>query len=333
MDETEKTARDVISDDQRAIADYFASDSYRAAKLERVATRSIDDHPLLSVAMLLIGLLIACSVGAVIVLKMIEKMDAAPPFATAILLIDFMIFPITTVMTFSIVIAFFWHGPLWRRVLVSMSIVVPGIMVFLGLSKMVMEFGVQEFVINVSAAFFGVFVGASATTILVEMFSPFTLMAGHHVDQKKFAPTSLRAFFELTIFCAIIFVAVSIFSDGDLLIVTFVAAIWSTLLAISAIASVIAFLNDDQPSRAALIIAGIGCALPSFFMTGANAMGGFGWAINVVNFVSVAMFSLIGVAIQAAFLAVGIRIVRSQGCVCVNRRKNQIGGSMRAESG
>lgn len=325
MDEMTNANDDSLSDDQRAVAEYFASDSFREAKLNSVANRAIDDYPLLTVSIVLFGLLTACSVWAVAMLKVIENVRSAPSFPVGILMTDAMVFPISTVMTFAVTIAIFWRGPLWRRVLVSLSIIVPAMLVLFGLVRMAFDNIDSEVNFGLGSGFFGLFVGASVTTVLFEMFSSFTLMEGDQVGKTKLAPTNLRAFFELTIFFAIIFVGISIFPDDRHWIVILCSAGWSALLAKSVIALCIAFLNDQKASKVALFVSTIGCTLSSFIWTASAAIGGFSWSINFTNFLFVASLTLIGVAIQVAFLSLGIRIVRSHGCVCVNRRKIEIG--------
>lgn len=309
------------NEDQLAIAEYFNSDFFRNSKRDPVAVRALDDYPLFIVSVVLCGLLSGCGIWAVAMLKMIERTTSVPSFTKAILLTDAMVYPISTMFTIAVTVALFWRGSLWRRTLVSLSIIAPAMLIFFGLARQSFDFVEKEFVLNLTAWFFGLFVGAGATTVLFRMFSPYTLLEHACIDQVKLSPTNLFAFFELTIFFAIIFVAVSIFSEDSLLLVTVGCAAWSCSVATSVIALFIAFLNDKKVSKTALVVAIIGCTLPSFFWTGASAMGGFGWSINLVNFVSIALLALIGLAIQIGFFALCIRVLHSHGCVCVNRRK------------
>jgi hypothetical protein len=324
MDEPEPVVRESVTEDQLAITEYFASDLFRETKLDAAAYRQLDDGGVVLVAGILFGLLTLCAVWTTGVLFSLQNLNAMPALLPMMVYIDVCVYPIGIGNAFTVALMMFWRGNILWRVLLALAITVPAAGVFLAMATLVLEYVDNDFYLGVIACLIGVFVGAGTTAVLFELFSPYTLLESSHGEHVSSNATNLRSLFELTLLFALIFVTVSAFvGDENLWMPMMVCAIWSVLITIGTLATLIACLRDDAASPVTWIVAAVGCVVPSLVFTSGYAMTAFGWQLSSQDVVSIVLASGIGVILNAAMLALCVPVPRRCGWMCVNRRRTQ----------
>ncbi len=309
-----------LTDDQRAVADYFASDAYKEVRLSSPADRTFDQIPIIVTLFVFSCLLAVCGVWMACVIKLLGTGTGPPAMPVMMLIVGFGFCPAPIVFSFCVAIATLWRGSVWLRVLMGMVMTVPAALAYYAAMDVAIGNLDSNFYLYTSAALFGQFVGGGGTAILFQMFSRYTLTESSSTELSTLKPTNLRSFFELTIFFAIAFVIASAFDGDQLPIVTFSAAVWGFAATLGVIRLLITFLQIAPASKLGLIAAAVACYLPSFAITGLFAFGAQGWQLSLQNFAWVAVHSIICFASVVIVVAACVTLLRRCGWMLVDER-------------
>lgn len=326
-----------LSDDQRAIAEYFESSAYRRSSREAIMDRDhgwvLDaiwlDHdvvPSTSFCWGVLGLLGILALFAFLTpleIKLVEELfiTGRPQYVMMTIIYQTLLFPPAIAFSFATVAPMFWYGSIVFRFGVATAMVLPGCLCFYTAFSIVEGFNNgNDFWLGFACVMFAHFLTAGAIALTIQMWSPWAL--SHARPRDAPLPTlGTRSLMELTVIAAVGFALIMSFDSTPYLegIVFFVALGFLSSLAV--IGALIAFLRDGARNyRAAMISAalafGSACLLTGFF-----AVMEYGWESLIYDGPLVIAVSIYGAVLICAVMWLCIWWLRGCGWVCLNRRE------------
>ena len=328
------TAESSLSDDQKAVIDYFASPAYhRGTQVSAVAPVQrwtldalwMGDQrlsPSLSFWLGLAGLNVILLVFAVMMPTALHgvqtTLNRSPGYVATMLLLQTIVFPPIIAFSFATVTPMFWYGSVVVRTLAGAVMVLPACFVFYLTLSFLEGRPVDDFWFGFCGVMFAQFLTVGTVALIVQMWSPWTLSHARAAGT-PLPPLGLRAMMELTGVAAVgcaIFLSVD---TADILEGLMFFTGVGLLSSVAVIGVMIGFLRSENRS---LLAAGISvvCAFATAFMLAAFfAVAEFGWDGLSYDFVLVAAVSLYGTAIICGVMWLCLWWLRNCGWQCVSR--------------
>ena len=216
----------------------------------------------------------------------------------------------------------FWYGSVFLRFAMASFAVLPGCFAFVVLVS-IFESGGNDFWLEFFAVMFAYFITASAISLGVQLWSPWTMT--HAREGSPVAPqTGTRSMLELTAIAAIgcaILGAIDLepVMEGVLFFTSF-----ALLAAIAIISLLIIALGETERKRLAVIIAAGSAFVGAALVNGFFAVMEYDWYALTTEFLLIGAVSLYGLVVIGALLALCIGWLRYCGWTCVNRRKQRV---------
>lgn len=325
------------SEDQRAVAEYFASELYQQAN-RRVHDSSPgharcpnDIHwggrseASRSFVGGLAGLATATVVLAImfpIGMEVIENVFVQRPhFVLMTAILQTLFFPVIIGVAFATVVPMFWYGSIWLRCTTAMVLVLPSCLAF-GVTfwSLQMNRSPASFISDTSVVLFSYFMTASTTSLAVQLFTPWTLCHARG-SEKPLPPTGLRSLMELILLAAIGFaILMSIHAENLFWGMMFFSGL-GTLASASIILLLIVFLRSPRRRSKSGTLATVLLAIAAAWMlNGFFAALEFGRDALWNEFFLIMATSVYGAVIICSTMAMYLWWLRSWGWQCVDRR-------------
>jgi hypothetical protein len=338
MNEQPNTTGAMLSEDQRAIAEYFASATYRRRSTAPTHTPDqawvLDsvmlDHDVVPTTSLcwgllgLIGILAFFGFLMPLEIKLVEEFfnTGRPMFAMQSILFQTLLFPPAISFSFATVTPMFWYGSIVLRFAIAALMVFPGCVAFYLAASWADEFSSHDFWMGFACVMFAHFLTAGTIALTIQMWSPWAL--SHARPRGAPLPAlGTRAMMELTVIAAVGFaVIVSIdsskYTDG---IIFF--AVLGCLSSLAVISALIAFLREGSRNYHSAIISAVLAFGSACLLTGFLAVVEFGWQSLIYEAPFVAAVSLYGAVLICAIMWLCLWWLRSCGWSCINRRESK----------
>jgi hypothetical protein len=348
MESDLKPVEHALSEDQKAVNEYFASKSYqepgrrhRRALKPQAFPRAPGDlsgyglpryraddwldaglTPAASFVLGLVGLnfilLITACVPPIAIHLMNQMVSPRDGFFMMMAFIQTIMFPPLISFSFATVTPMFWYGRVWIRFAVGILMVLPGCFAFFALITQLEGNQGDDFLFAFSGVMFTQFLVAGTVALLVQMWSPWTLTHQRRA-RTPLPPLGTLAILELTGVAAL---GCAVFMwdgfGGILEGILFFAGI-GALSSLAVIAVQIAFLRDDRRNLVSAVI-GFAAALGmAALMCGFFAIAEFGWASVTQDLPFITMASAYGAVVISAVLWLCVYWLRFCGWRCVNR--------------
>ena len=322
-----------LSEDQIAVAEYFASDRYQRSKVSKDPTRQpVPTHAsplgeqirpgLTSFFAGLSGLAAITFVFAVafpIGIKLLEDLTSGKPaYLFMMFIVQTMFFPPMVGFAFATVGSMFWYGSIALRFVIATLAVLPGCVGFLVAMTWLEESGPRDFYYAFAMVMFTSFVATAAVALTVQIWSRWTLTHAR-IDGSALPVPGIRSMIELTGIAAIGF---SIFASNDIgdIIdgILFFGAFG--LLASAAIISVlIGFLGGGGRRRPAAMISACCAFCVALLPNGFFAVVEYGWDALSTESLLIAGASLYGAALIGCLMWLCVRWLHFCGWRCIHR--------------
>ncbi len=337
-DESTREPIESLSADQRALAEYFETDTYKnwmASRANRPARAWVLDLMQRDDAFLspgtsyrsgllgLSGILLFFAVLMPLEIELAESvMRRSRGYVQMTMFIQFMAFPPMIAFSFATVTPMFWYGPLLVRFASGALMVIPGYIGFYVALMLVDESPPDDFWYGFSAVLFAQFLTAGAVALTVQMWSPWTL-AHHREPGTSLPPLGTREMMELTGIAAIGFaIFVSIDTGGIVEGMLFFTGV-GFLTSVAVIGILIAFLRRTHRSVVAAIVSAMGAFATALLLCSFFAIAEFGWDSILNDFLVVGLASLFGAIVIYAVMWLCLWWLKSCGWECVSREEER----------
>lgn len=338
MNEESRIGRTILNEDQQAIAEYFASETYQRSKLQAhdfpsqsrwaLENTSLHDRDVVPTTSFcwgllgLVGIVMFFGLAMPLEMELVEQIfnTGRPMFAFQAIVFHTLLFPATISFSFATVTPMFWYGSIVFRFALAALMVLPGCIAFYVAASWTGELGGGNFWPGFMAVMFVYFLTAGSVALTIQMWSPWALSHARHRDSPL--PTlGTRSMMELTVIAAVGFaVIVSIDTSEFMEGLLFFAAL-GLLSSLAVISLLIAFLRQDHKNhRAAVISAGFAFG-SAFLLTGFLAVMEFGWDSILFHFFLVSAISVYGAVLICGVMWLCLWWLRSCGWLCVNRKE------------
>jgi hypothetical protein len=316
-----------LSEDQRAIVDYFASDAYlrasshprRPARRRRRKWPDRQLSPTTSFVMGLAGLsgmlLFFGSAAPLLAGALYEGMDASNYYIAFTMFELTIILPAIIVFAFVAVTPMFWYGSVLLRFTLAAILMLPGCFVFLD------GFRSQTSRLNPIVAL-ATFLIIAAVAVLIQMWSRWTLSHSRQIDA-RLAPTGTRSIMELTVVTAIGCFSLLGGDTSDYLDEMLVSMGIGFCTAVAVIAVLVAFLRPGRRNLFAASIAALFAFAGSFILSGTRAFAAFGWGQLPSMLPSLIALSFYGLILFFTIMWLCIGWLRVCGWICLNREEEK----------
>jgi hypothetical protein len=319
-----------LSEDQRAIAEYFASETYAKAKSRRKPIRPARNRlpkwpdrvlsPAVSFFMALTGLaillVVAGMVAPVLIGSLRSVLDAGSAYVAFSIVDQTLVYPVIVVFTFAVMTPMFWYGSVLARFGLATILVVPGQITLLSCFHWLQPH--DGFAKAFTIAVYTMFLIIAAVAVLAQLWSRWTLSHSQPMDA-PLAPAGTHNILELTGIAAVncaIFMSLDTSEMVELLLL-FIAIAF--LFSLAALSFLIAFLRPHRRNFFAASIAVLFCFAGSFVYAGMHAFDGFGWQGLPRMLPSIVGVSVYGTIVFLAALWLGIWWLRCCGWVCLSK--------------
>ena len=338
---------DPVSEDQRAVREYLASDRYRTQvppARKRPAPEpvivcqpapgrevSAYDLPattgLLSLVLGIAGLA-ALAIGAGIAMPIgMELLDdffsGRPQYMVLMLMVQTLVIPPIVCFSVATVVPMFWYGPLTFRFVMAAAAVVPACFAFLTAIYMLEHGPPNDFWVDFLIVMFAAFVASAALSLVIQMWSPWTLTHARETT-KPLPPLGIFSMIELTAISAAGFAVFMSQDFSDVVLgVVWVAGMTSfaTLCVIGA--SIAYFRASDQLRFSAAFVGFSGAFGVAFVNNAFFASLEYGWQVIGSETVLIAFTSLYGAIWIFGLLWISLRWLKFCGWTCVDRRSEK----------
>lgn len=321
-----------MTEDQQAIAEYFASPEYEQddrLAIDGVIAGVVDDRlyrngslPSGFAAMTL--LLIVSGAFMPAVMHTFEGVMNRRLFMPVCLVAQLAAFPAMISFSMAVAVAMFWHGSVFQRFLIGLVCVIPGLIAF-AFVLLATEGSIDsEFFIAFASVMFAQFLASAATTLGVQFFTPWTLSEFRDRDAKPIRPTGLLAMMELTGIAAIGWAFMMAVATEEIWSGLIFFSVWGFLSTAATVGMLIGLLRDDPRPRVAW---GVACAFGfacSMLLCGFFAYAEFGWDGTIGNLAWVALAALFGTGVIATVMGMAVWLLRRCGWRCINRRHQNV---------
>jgi hypothetical protein len=324
-----------LSEDQQAIAEYFASETYARSKSRPIGASSRPGRskwpdrslaPTTSFVMGLAGLsamlFILGTLAPMLTGELNWAMKTSDNYVVFTMLDQTMIYPAIMVFTFVAVTPMFWYGSVLLRFVLAAILIVPACFGFLSQSD---RFDPPSgFPLIFTAVACATFLTIGAIAVLVQMWSHWTLSHSRQIDS-PLAPTGTRSIMELTVVTAVgcfAFLSVDT-SDSDVVetLLLFMALGFCTAVAV--IGMLIAFLRPGRRNFFAASISALFAFGGSFIYSGMHAFKAFGWGELPNMLLPMVVASVYGTAVFGGVMCICIWWLRVCGWVCLSREEER----------
>ncbi len=320
------------SEDQREIAEYFASSRYQRAKSTTwQRERMLANMEVGEAKSLLMGigglatLVLVFGAAMPLGMQLVEELafsSGQPTYTMMTIIFQTLLYPPIVCFAFATVTPMFWYGSVLLRFAMASFAVIPGCVACVVLVS-IMESGADGFWREFFAVMFAYFVTAATIALGVQLWSPWTMT--HAREGSEFAPpTGTRSMLELTTIAAIgCAVLVSVDLEEVMEGVLFFSS-FALLASIGIISVLIIALGETERKRIGVIVA-VGFAfVGAAFVNGFFAVMEFGWYALTSEFLLIGFVSLYGVVVICTLMALCIGWLRHCGWTCINRRNQRV---------
>jgi hypothetical protein len=324
-----KIATATPSEDQQAIAKYFASETYARTKSRpfRASSRPGRSRwpdrslaPTTSFVMGLAGLsamlFVLGTLAPMLTGELNWAMETSDNYVIFTMLDQTMIYPAIIVFAFVAVTPMFWYGSVLLRFVLAAILIVPACFGFLSQSDRLDPPG--GFPLMFTTVGFATFLTIGAVAVLVQMWSHWTLSHSRQIDA-PLAPTGTRSIMELTVVTAVgcfAFLSVDA-SDFVEMLLLFMALGLCTAVAV--LGMLIAFLRPGRRNFFAASISALFAFGGSFIYSGMHAFNAFGWGKLPSMLLPMVGASIYGAAVFGVVMCICVWWLRACGWVCLSR--------------
>lgn len=319
-----------LSEDQRAVAEYFASDVYTHADIRRrrAARGASRDHwpnhslsPLTSLWLGLIGLsamlLVAATLAPMLAALLRAAVNPEDHFVVFTLLHQTAVLPAMVGFTFVIVATMFWCGSVAAKFPLAFLLAVPGGCAALGFATPVKHLGLsgsQLAIITVA-----IYLLIATVAVVLQMWSRWTLSHSRPVDSLR-DPTSTRAIMELTTVAALGCTLLMSMNMSDIVEPLLLFAALAVLLTFAALAMIIAVLRVDRRNLFAASLALLFAFSSSAVYSSAIAFDVFGWSKLPRLIVPILGSAAYGTMVICGVFWIAVMWMRGCGWICLSRQ-------------
>lgn len=311
IDDPAETASDTLTADQRAIADYFASDRYQRGL---APPRSGFRDGLVGIAAL------GCIAGVVSgCVNWDPRYADNYAYLVGTIIHQSLMVPSVVWFCFAIVVPFLWHGAVIARGTLAVAMTLPGLMTLYAILPIVSTVTHDElFVFSTMVISF--FLTAACVTLVAQMFTPWSLSALRRPEPRSLI-TPMRSLFGLILLVAVgLSVVVTMEDSGAILEI--MMAIGSALVAsITTLLYLITRLHDDERSIASKLSPWLFASGIALAINGLTAIAQFGSTLDASDILVIAASSAYGTLAIVAVLAVHTAWLRAHGWRCIDQRR------------
>lgn len=325
------------SEDQRAVAEYFASAGYRQRKAApiQVADRAwvLDsvplDHDVLPTTSFCWGLLGLIAILALFGFMIPLEVEWAgeflnsgrPTFIVQTILFHTFLFPAAISFSFATVTPMFWYGSILLRFAIATLMVLPGCFMFC-----LSAWGTGDFLPHdddfwrgFACVMFAHFLTAATIALTIQMWSPWAL--SHARPRDPPLPTlGTRSMMELTVIAAVGFACIVSIDAAEYIEGILFFVVVGAVSSLAVISLLIAFLREKHRNYGAAVISAALAFLGACLFTGLMAVVEFGWQSLFYDCLTVAAASIYGAVLICAVMWLCLWWLRSCGWVCIHRR-------------
>lgn len=280
------------------------------------------DSASLLIALAGLSALLFCLAGllAIAMFLLNELNVPTSPFVLVLFIIQTLLLPPLSSFSFTVTTGMFWFGGILTRFALVLMAVAPAYAVFCWLLYALDE-GPDSVFGDVFVVLFACLMGAAAIAVLVQMWTPWSLV--HDIDLDKPPPTGIRALAELTVLVAVGLAVMSVWDlkayfEGLVLIGGI-----SVLATVATIGAQVGYLGETKWRWLAFALALMGSLGTSLFLNGFAVFEEYGRAAGAfISFAGIWLgLSLYGWLIVLAMTWVQLRWLKFCGWRCLVKRR------------
>jgi hypothetical protein len=338
MNEESRIGRTTLNEDQQAIAEYFASETYQRSKLQAhdfpsrsgwaLERFSLLDRDIVSTTSFcwgllgLVGIVMFFGFAMPLEMELVESIfrTGRPLFAFQAIVFQTLLIPAAVSFSFATVTPMFWYGSIVFRFALAALMVLPGCFAFYLAASWTGELAGGNFWRGFIAIMFVHFLTAGSVALTIQMWSPWALSHARHRDSPL--PTlGTRSMMELTVIAAVGFAVMVSIDIGELMGALLFFAALGFMSSLAVISLLIAFLRQGHQNNQAAVISAAFAFGSAFLLTGFMAVMEFGWDSIHFHFILVSAISVYGAVLICGVMWLCLWWLRSCGWLCVNRRE------------
>ena len=321
---------ETLSEDQKAVAEYFASATYNGLgsspkPLPPLQRRPVWPDRVLSPATSfwvglcgLSGLLLVCATVSPIMAGGVRGgLDPEIHYLAFSILDQLAMYPTLIALTFAIVTPVFWYGSIIARFSLAALMIVPGYLTFLFTAMQVLHVE-DDFWLTFTAAILAMFLAIAAVPVLVQMSSHWTLSHSRPTD-KSYNPTGTRTIMELTVVTALTCAVLMSLNTSEFAETILLYAALGALSSAMVISMLVAFLRPERRNLYAAALSVLFAFGTSFVYSGMHAFEAFGWSELPSVIALIIIASVLGTVAYICFVWVFIWWLRNCGWACISR--------------